>query len=230
VAHGSIITLEVERIIGDVWLEHAVDGWTAKEVQNEVAKRVQEKEEWRGKYKKGWPGLRAVQSKLTEIKEKYHSEEFQKLEKPWRLDLTKDLPADAIAAIFEAKRELKKPKTMKEMIQIEEWNEKVTKGKLKKTTYPLKVREALWVTRLYKIRDEYTGSPLEPYFVLHYAKAYADYERLCDIVEGLSFDTTQLDEGILDEDVPSVKHGLIAKQNPEYKKSWDDEWIKESEP
>lgn len=81
-AQGNIITPEVEEIITEVWREHISNGWTAKEIQAEVAKRVQDK--WPSKYKHDWPGLRAVQARISAIRSRYESKDFQDLEAPWQ--------------------------------------------------------------------------------------------------------------------------------------------------
>ncbi len=131
-AQGDIITPEVVKIIAEVWHEHALNGWAAKEIQSEVAKRVQDK--WPGKHKQDWPGLRAVQARLVTIQDEYNSKDFQDLEGPWHLGTLKDnpIPIEAIPNI----------------LQVQELRNLLTRG------HSVTVRQALWISRLYSvIRD-----------------------------------------------------------------------------
>lgn len=216
-AKGPIITVAVEVEIGKVYDEHP--GWRAKEIQAEVSKRV-------SRYGDDWPSLSVVEKKLGNIR-KQHSEVVNSdEEKPWHLHETLDMPAEAIAAVFAVKKWLANPKNQPEITSIGQWTKDVTNGQMA-TSNILTMREAQWIARLYRIEANQLSRPDSPYhvykaihkdndfslvsnpYLLWYtAKAYADYERLCKIA-GVDFDTSRLDEALIQGSIGETKLGLF---------------------
>ena len=185
---------------------------------------------------------------IDEIQEKYPSEvppawetviklishtrnhEPSPLENSWQLGQSLDLPSEAIAAIFEVQRLLEKERDNPGLATagMKEWTEYYTDGKMTTTAWPLTIREALWISRLYKInyklsepemlylkihkRPIPSHRPLSesPYQLWKAANAYADYERLC-IIAGIDFNTSKLDDALRSGSIGEAKYGLFSE-------------------
>jgi len=158
------------------------------------------------------------------------------LDKPWHLDKTPDLSAEAIAAIFEVQLWLEKVKESYPTAGIKEWTEDFTNGEMTTTVYPLTMREALWISKLHKVNCYLTEPEMfflakhkqpirarrslieNPSRLWEAAKTYADYERLC-VLAKTDFDTSRLDEALKSGSIGKVKYDLFS----EYKSKKDGE-------
>jgi len=183
-------------------------GWPEKHILIDVEERL--------------PGISVIQKYLKDISPNYGKES----DKPWHLQETLDMPAEAIAAVFAVKKWLANPKNQPEITSIGQWTKDVTNGQMA-TSNILTIREAQWIARLYRIEANQLSRPDSPYhlykaihkdndfslvsnlYLLWYtAKTYADYERLCKIA-GVDFDTSRLDEALRQGSIGETKLGLF---------------------
>lgn len=157
------------------------------------------------------PYIKAVYAKLDKPNE---------LDTAWHLHRTLDIPAEAISAIFKVQKLLDSPKIQHEIASIAQWTEMHTDGRLTTPT-ALTIREAQWIARLYMIEPAQLNPPSSTYlqdngfslvsniYLLWYtAKAYADYQRLCEIAE-IDFNSSRLDEGQRKGTIGEAKLGLF---------------------
>ena len=107
-------------------------------------------------------------------------------------------------------------KHAKETLSIHEQTSTVKQvlgsGVLPTNIWPLLVREALWVSRLYNIK-QYGGKERLPlleniYSLWYAARAYADYERLCSFLN-IDLDTSKLDKGLRNGNLNEEKMNLF---------------------
>lgn len=207
-------------------------GWSAERVGQYLARA-----------NKNLPILkkRTIQKILAEGKT---SLEFlnKDFEKPWHLGLATEteyeISPEAIAAIFEVQKWLEEAKDNPNIATtgIKEWTENFTNGKMTTNIWPLTIREAGWISRLYKVNYPLT-EPEKLYLAIHKqpivdyrplventsrlwyaAKTYADYQRLCEIAK-VDFDTSRLDEAIRKGNIGRTKYDLFF----EYKSKKDGE-------
>jgi hypothetical protein len=142
--------------------------WRAKEVENELKEKLKEKA----------PGLSSIQKELKRIRvrEDERSPEEENLNRTWTIgDLTKhELGPEAVRLLL--------------LIQ----NERKREGRTL-----LKVREALWVARLYAVREiGPIKQPMPLDLLATWGEAYALREKVCTISNTIC-DTSDLDEGLL---------------------------------
>jgi len=145
------------------------------------------------------------------------------LDKPWHLGLTLDryglnkdylLAAEDIAAIIEVQKWLEIAKDHPLLSSIPEWTDSITSGGMATTVWLLTIREALWISKLYKEKS-LAGNT---YRLWYAAKTYADYQRLCEISNTPPFDTIKLDEALRNDTMGKAKYDLFS----EYKKEAND--------
>src|ERR1039457_71017 len=142
--------------------------WRAKEVENEL----------KGKFKEKAPGLSSIQKELKRIRsrEAERSPEEEKLNRIWTIgDLAvHELPAEAVRLL----------------LLIQNQRKRELRGLLK-------VRAALWVARLYAIRESGPVKQMRPLDLLAtWGETYALREKVCTI-SNTACDTADLDEGLL---------------------------------
>jgi hypothetical protein len=142
--------------------------WRAKEVEAEL----------RGKLKGKAPGLSSIQKELSRIREREseRSPEEEKLNRTWTIgDLTQhELGPEAVRLLL--------------LIQ----NERKKGGRAQ-----LRVREALWVARLYAVRESGPiKKPMPLDLLATWGEAYALREKIC-MISNTVCDTSDLDEGLL---------------------------------
>jgi hypothetical protein len=119
------------------------------------------------------PSLRATQKMFAKVKAETKNPEFQWKETAWQLGIlgNKELSpfsAEAIAAIIEVQFWLERVKDKPNIAtsSIAEWTESFTNGKMTTKIWPLTVREAHWIARLYKVRY-ILSEPERLYFLIH---------------------------------------------------------------
>jgi hypothetical protein len=160
------------------------------------------------------------------------------LDEPWNLGTIEDYPllsAD-IAAIIEVQSwlELTKDDPGNPTSGVKQWTEYYSNNKMTTTIWPLTIRDALWLAKLYKVN--YNLSDPEKLYLKLYkrpivarrtlleslamlwqvAKTYADYQRLCELA-GTDFDTTKLDNALRSGSIGKTKLDLFS----EYKSKSD---------
>jgi len=148
---------------------------TGKEVKARLEKMQKQQPD---KYQGRIPSLRTVQKILTEPKAVEGSPEFQELERPWSLDKTRDLSAEAIEAI----------------IDVQKWAEKEHIETVHPTErFGITIRQALLVAQLHRVVKKYIGGGAEHLYRV--SLTYAAYEILCTLT-GIDFDTWELDRAL----------------------------------
>src|ERR1035437_9421701 len=142
--------------------------WRAKEVENEL----------KGKLKEKAPGLSSIQKELKRIRvrEDEISPEEKELNRTWTIGaLTQhELPPEAVRLLLLIRRQRKKEQRTL-----------------------LKIREAVWVARLFAIRPSGPIKQSRPMDLLAtWGEAYALREKICRI-SNAACDTSDLDDGLL---------------------------------
>ncbi|MFC2038372.1 hypothetical protein ACFLUG_01180 [Chloroflexota bacterium] len=165
-SRGKKINEGVKQVISAVWLMHLEDGWTANEIQIEVAKRVQQR--WPNIYTKGWPKLRAVQKIIAEIQEE--KKRATGIDNDWHMGTLKlnPLPSEVIPVILEVVNHIESTDKVRPAL----WG-------------PVTVRQAIWISRLYKVISDIK--------LLHSTSwAYSLFERAAELSK-TNFNSTELD-------------------------------------
>ena len=142
--------------------------WRAKEVEAELREELKDKA----------PGLSSVQKELGRIRtrEAERSPEEEKLNRIWTIG---DLALHEIT-----------PEAVRLLLLIQNQRGKELRAQLK-------VREALWVARLYAVRESGPIKQIRPLDLLaSWGEAYALREKVC-MISNTACDTSDLDEGLL---------------------------------
>jgi len=199
------LTEDVKKVIAYIKSRHP--DWSVREIEKQIPK-----------FEPSLAGKVPGRTKINEyISNKYKKNEAEVdasgIDSPWHLGILKDypLPAEDIAAIASVQVWLdgQKDKPYSEPTSIKHWTEFWTNNQMTTSTFSLTIREALWVSKLYKVNYKITSperarkfhipesKPLLefPYRLWYAAKTYADYQRLCELA-GTPFDTTRLDEAL----------------------------------
>ena len=138
---GTVLTPEVERLIGDVYIKHPELRAKTQRFYEEVYRRVHERINWA---EPNWPGLSVVKKRLATLREKDRNRpaESTELDEEWSLcSLPKyPIPAEALPLIMSI--------CEKCLCDLE-------MGGHHSEFWHLTVREALWIGRLCKVLEFY---------------------------------------------------------------------------
>jgi len=138
---GPVLTPEVERIIGDVYIKHPELRAKTQKFYEEVYRRVHEQVDWA---EPNWPGLSVVKKRLSTLREKDRNRppESTELDEIWSLCYLPKypIPAEALPLVMSI------------------WDKclvDLRTGEPHFEFWHLTVREALWIGRLYKVLEFY---------------------------------------------------------------------------
>jgi hypothetical protein len=157
------ISPEVQPMITNLYLKNP--DWTGEKIWQEL-------EHYPGR---SWPmpSLRSVQGIFAKVKAETKTPEFQWKETAWQLGVLGDkeispFSAEAIAAILEVQFWLEQVKDKSGVATggIKEWTENFTNSKMTTKVWPLTVREAHWIAKLYKV-NYVLLEPERLHFLIH---------------------------------------------------------------
>ncbi len=174
------------------------------------------------------PGISSIQKYIKSITQSGLTA-TSPLEKPWSVSKTPDLSPEAIAVLFDIARWLEEAKDNPFLSTIPAWTEEVTGGIMSTSVWPLSVREARWVARLYMVMYPLSQPEIlyrkvkklpalvcrqlkESHYRLWYAaKTYADYEQLCELSR-TPFDTSRLDDALSKGELGKEKLDIFSQK------------------
>ena len=194
------------QIVLDIFLSHR--DWNASEIYEEYKKRLDDPN--------NEVTLNAIQKHMESLKAIYGT--IKQLDEQWHLgvlDQTINTPQEGIVPRFSIT-----PEAIRIITDIQ----KMIDGRKKQLT----IRQALWVSRLYKMFDrplilkdeeekEYTIEVNDQ--IYNWACAYAEREIICKLNK-ITFETVSLDHALRDGDIPSVSgnHTIVvwSKEDPDF--------------
>lgn len=161
--------------------EAVYKGCSDKLIQEEVEERL--------------PGVSSIQKYLSEI----DPDKVSFLDSPWHLASMLDSRIDS--------RRYIEPEALSYIFLVQGWLEEYPDiFKNPPPQAPLTIREALWIAQLRGMLNDLRLAkrkdlPTIAQFLLLWAKAYAQRERICEL-SGTPFDTSTLDKGIRMQGLP----------------------------
>jgi hypothetical protein len=217
VAKGALITDRVKILIAKVHREHPK--WKAPMVRNEVDYLLHDEKPT------GWPSLSTVQKVLAEVRKNEGQPSPE--DKPWHMGMLNEYPMspEEVSAIFRvwkfcvqiggvpnivARINLAYEKVMGVKLVPKGYSQKKValeklEKQLKRTGNQLSIRDAKWVARLSHVI-------LDTDYLVVTARVYSDMELTYQFV-GQPFDSTSLDEGIIEDTDYIPSHFSKEMQN-----------------
>jgi len=181
------------KIVLDIFIEHR--DWNAKQIYDEYLNRTKGTNIFQ-------VTLNAVQKHVEALKDEYKN--IGHLDAPWHLGLLKypiyNMTPEAVRVIVDIERKLEKDRD-KENHTFRHRNEFES---VMPTIPQLTIRQALWISRLYKLFDhaeKFLDEEGEEHIkevnelIYGWARAYAEREIICDL-NNYYFDTLALDQAL----------------------------------